>query len=102
MLLDQKLDRQPCRRRSTTTYSTTTRRTRSSPPAGEYSETVATEAVTTGDGENEYEGYKKEHKHKQHLGEAGAIGAGAFGLVRCRRPCRAIDRCFVALTYHTS
>jgi len=35
-------------------------------------------------GESEYERYKeeKEHKHKQHLGEAGAIAAGAFALVR--------------------
>ena len=54
-------------------------------PTGEYgySETVATEVVTTG--EDEYEKYKKEekeHKHKQHLGEAGAIAAGAFALVR--------------------
>jgi hypothetical protein len=52
--------------------------------AGEYSETVVTEAVSTGG--DEYEKYKKEekeHKHKQHHGEAGAIAAGAFALVRC-------------------
>ena len=53
---------------------------------GGYSETVATEAVTTG--ENEYERYKKEEKHdkrKEHLGETGAVGAGAFALVRIPR-----------------
>ncbi|KAG2560298.1 hypothetical protein PVAP13_8KG053700 [Panicum virgatum] len=47
-------------------------------PAGGYSEAVAA-------GESEYERYKKEekeHKHKQHLGEAGAIAAGAFALVQ--------------------
>jgi len=54
-------------------------------PTGEYggySETAATEVVTTG--EDEHERYEKEHKHKQHLGEAGALGAGAFALVRIR------------------
>jgi hypothetical protein len=46
------------------------------------SETVTTEVVAGG--QDEYERYKKEekqHKHKQHLGEAGALAAGAFALV---------------------
>ena len=51
-------------------------------PTGEYgySETATAEVVTTG--EDEYKKEEKEHKHKQHLGEAGATGAGVFALVR--------------------